>query len=145
MATVVQEKDDTVARQKLHEAAVKRAEAARKRIDAQLASADAQNAAWATPWFRYFLSYDPRPNLIKVHVPVLAINGEKDLQVPPKEDLEGIEQALKDGGNKDYKIVSLPNLNHLFQTTKTGAPSEYAQIEETLAPTALQTIGAAPR
>ena len=141
MATVMQEKDDAVARQRLHEAAVQRAEAARKKLDAQLRTADAQSAVWATPWFRYFLNYDPRPTLMKVHVPVLAINGEKDLQVPPKEDLEGIEQALKDAGNKDYKIVLLPNLNHLFQTTRTGAPSEYAQIEETLAPIALQTIG----
>jgi pimeloyl-ACP methyl ester carboxylesterase len=141
MATVVEEKDGAVARQKLHEAAVKRTEEAKKKIDTQLANADAQSAAWATPWFRYFISYDPRPTLMKVRVPVLAINGEKDLQVPAKEDLEGIEEALKAAGNKDYKIVLLPNLNHLFQPTKTGAPSEYAEIEETLAPILLQTIG----
>jgi pimeloyl-ACP methyl ester carboxylesterase len=141
MTTVIQEKDDAVARQKLHEGAVKRAEAAKKKIDSQLASADAQSAAWATPWFRYFLSYDPRPTLLKLRLPVLAINGEKDLQVPAKDDLEAIDQALKAAGNKDYKIVLLPNLNHLFQTTRTGAPSEYAEIEETFAPIALQTIG----
>ena len=141
MTTVEQEKDEAMAKQKLHEATVKRAEAARKRIDAEMSTADAQNAVWATPWFRYFLSYDPRPTLMKVHVPVLAINGEKDLQVPAKEDLDGIDQALKDAGNKDYKIVLLPGLNHLFQTTKTGAPSEYAEIEETIAPIALQTMG----
>src|SRR6185436_651855 len=141
MTTVLQEKDDAVTRQKLHEGAVKRAEAAKKKVDAQLAAADAQNAVWATPWFRYFLGYDPRPTLMKIRVPVLAINGEKDLQVPAKEDLEAIDQALKDGTKKDYKIVLLPKLNHLFQTTKTGAPSEYAQLEETLAPVALQTIG----
>jgi pimeloyl-ACP methyl ester carboxylesterase len=141
MTTVMQEKDDAVVRQKLHKGALKRTEAAKKKIDAQLANADAQSAAWATPWFRYFLNYDPRPTLMKVRVPVLAINGEKDLQVPAKEDLEAIDQALKDGGNKDYKIVFLPNLNHLLQTTKTGAPSEYAELEETFAPIALQTIG----
>ena len=125
----------------LREAATKRAEAAKKRVDAQLKSAEAQSYAFATPWFRYFLSYDPRPTLMKVHVPVLAINGEKDLQVPAREDLEAIDQALKEAGNRDYKIVLLSNLNHLFQTTKTGAPSEYAEIEETIAPIALQTIG----
>jgi len=141
MATVIKENDYAVTRQKLHEGAVKRTEAARKKLEAQLTSADAQNAVWATPWFRYFLSYDPRPTLLKVRVPVLAINGEKDLQVPAKEDLEGIDEALKAGGNKDYKIVLLPNLNHLFQNSKTGAPSEYAQIDETLAPIALQAIG----
>jgi hypothetical protein len=139
--TAAQEKDNAVARQKLHEAAAKRAERARKKIDAQLATADLQSFVWASDWFRYFLRYDPRPILAKVKVPVLAINGEKDLQVPAKEDLDAIEQALKEGGNKDYKIVMLPNLNHLFQTTKTGAPSEYAEIEETIAPVALQTIG----
>jgi hypothetical protein len=140
-AIVTQEKDSAVARQKLHEAAVKRAEAAKKRVDAQLASSETQNYAFATPWFRYFLNYDPRPTLMKVHVPVLAINGEKDLQVAPKEDLEAIDQALKVAGNRDYKIVLLPDLNHLFQTSRTGAPSEYAEIEETIAPIALQTIG----
>ena len=78
---------------------------------------------------------------MKVHVPVLAINGEKDLQVPPREDLDAIDQALKDGGNRDYKIVLLPSLNHLFQTSQTGSPTEYSAIEETVAPLALQTIG----
>jgi uncharacterized protein len=137
----VQEKDPEAARKKLQEAANKRAEAAKKRLESQLAAAEAENYMFTSSWFRYFLAYDPRPNLMKVRVPVLAINGEKDLQVPPKEDLEGIERALKDGGNRDYKIVLLPGLNHLFQTTTTGAISEYAEIEETIAPVALQTMG----
>src|SRR6185503_3151723 len=126
---------------KLQEAAKKRAEASQKRLAAQITAAEAQATAFATPWFQYFLAYDPRPTLMKVRVPVLAINGEKDLQVPVKEDLEGIEQALKDGGNRDYKIVALPGLNHLFQTSNTGAVSEYGTIEETIAPVVLQTIG----
>ena len=137
----VQETDPAVARKKLAEAANKRAEAAKKRLEAQLAAAESQNQLFTSPWFRYFLSYDPRPTLIKVRVPVLALNGGKDLQVPPKEDLEGIENALKEAGNRDYKIVLLPGLNHLFQTTATGAVSEYGQIEETIAPVALQTMG----
>jgi pimeloyl-ACP methyl ester carboxylesterase len=137
----VQEKDTAVAKQKLQEAARKRAEAAQKKLAAQLAAAEAQATVLVTPWFRYFLAYDPRPTLMKVSVPVLAINGEKDLQVPAKEDLEGIEQALKEGGNRDYKTVLLPGLNHLFQTSNTGAISEYGTIEETIAPAALQTIG----
>jgi pimeloyl-ACP methyl ester carboxylesterase len=140
-AIVSEEKDPAVARQKLQDAATARAEAAKKRLESQLKAAEAQNSLFVTPWFRYFLSYDPRPTLMKVRVPVLAINGEKDLQVPPKEDLEAIDQALKDAGNRDYKIVLLPNLNHLFQTSRSGAVSEYADIEETIAPIALQTIG----
>ncbi len=141
LALVAQEKDPAIAKQKLQELNKQRAIAARSKLDAQLAAADAQMAEISKPWFRFFLNYDPRPTLMKVHVPVLAINGEKDLQVPPREDLEGIDQALKDGGNRDYKIVLLPSLNHLFQTSQTGSPSEYSGIEETVAPLALQTIG----
>lgn len=94
-----------------------------------------------SPWFRYFLKYDPKPVLEKVKVPVLALGGSKDLQVPPQEDLKEIEAALKAGGNKNFKIVELPGLNHLFQHAKTGAPSEYGNIEETFAPEALKIIG----
>lgn len=93
-----------------------------------------------SPWFKYFVKYDPVPTLEKVKCPVLAINGEKDLQVPPKENLSAIENALKRGGNKNYEIKMLPGLNHLFQTSSTGAVSEYGQIEETFSPLALETI-----
>ena len=75
-----------------------------------------------TPWMRYFLSYDPRPTLRKVHVPVLALDGTLDLQVPYKQDLAAIDTALRAGGNRDYRIVELPGLNHLFQTATTGSP-----------------------
>ena len=95
-----------------------------------------------TPWFRYFLIYDPRPALRKVNCPVLAINGEKDLQVPSKENLAAMEQALKAGSNTDdYTLKELPDLNHLFQHAKTGAPTEYSKIEETFAPEALKIMG----
>lgn len=94
-----------------------------------------------SPWFRDFISYDPKVALREVKCPVLALNGEKDLQVPPKENLAAIEQALQEGGNISYQIIELPNLNHLFQNAKTGAINEYAQIEETISPKALEVIG----
>ncbi len=93
-----------------------------------------------SPWFRFFLTYDPRPVLRKVKCPVLAIIGEKDLQVPAKENLKAIEAALRAGGNRHYTIKELKGLNHLFQTAETGAPSEYGKIEETLSPKALKLI-----
>ena len=92
------------------------------------------------PWFRYFLTYDPLPALRELDCPVLAIKGEKDTQVPANENLEAIRQALTDGRNADFDIVELPQLNHLFQTAGTGSPNEYASIEETMSPRALQTI-----
>lgn len=91
-------------------------------------------------WFRFFVTYDPRPTLKKVTCPVLAINGQLDLQVPAKENLSAIEEALKAGGNTRYTIRELPKHNHLFQRAQTGAISEYAKIEESISPVALELI-----
>jgi uncharacterized protein len=101
---------------------------------------DMQLRVALTPWFKFFLTYDPVPALEKVKCPVLAIIGEKDLQVPPKENLPAIEEALKRGGNKNFTVKELPGLNHLFQTAETGSPLEYGKIEETMSPLALDTI-----
>ena len=94
----------------------------------------------SSPWFRYFLTYDPRPTLAKVHCPVLALIGEKDRQVPARENLSQIESTLKTAGNNRVTVKELPGLNHLFQKCKTGAPSEYAGIEQTIDPSALAVI-----
>ncbi len=93
-----------------------------------------------SPWIRFFLEYDPAAALRKVRCPVLAMIGEKDMQVDPDMNLPVIEAALRDGGNTDYRIVEMPGLNHLFQTTETGSPAEYATIEETISPAALEMV-----
>ncbi|RMF63733.1 MAG: alpha/beta hydrolase, partial [Calditrichaeota bacterium] len=93
-----------------------------------------------TPWFRFFLTYDPGPTLQKVTCPVLALYGEKDLQVPAGENRPALAAALKAGGNREVTIEILPGLNHLFQTAETGAPGEYGKIEETFSPVALRAI-----
>jgi pimeloyl-ACP methyl ester carboxylesterase len=95
----------------------------------------------ASPWMRYFLQYDPRPVLEKVKVPVLAVNGGKDLQVPPSTNLTGVRAALTKGGNTRVKAVELPGLNHLLQKAETGGVAEYGAIEETMNPAALELIG----
>ena len=116
-------------------------EAQRQGIAQILTTIDTQlQQFYLTEWFRFFLRYDPRPTLKKLQIPVLALNGEKDLQVAPKENLASIDAALKEGGNKDYTIVLLPQLNHLFQTSKTGLITEYGEIEETISPVALKTM-----
>jgi len=102
---------------------------------------NAQLQSLLSPWLKFFLTYDPKPTLSKVKCPVLAINGEKDLQVPPKENLSAIEEALVAGGNKNFTVKELPGLNHLFQTAQTGVPSEYAKIEETISPVAFKIVG----
>ncbi len=94
-----------------------------------------------SPWFRYFLKLDPRTYLEKTSCHVLALNGSLDLQVPAKENLTQIKIALKKANNYHFKVLELKGLNHLFQKAKTGNPSEYATIEETFNPKALQIIG----
>jgi hypothetical protein len=101
---------------------------------------DAEIQQLMSPWWRYTLTYDPATALRKVACPVLVLNGEKDLQVPPALDLPAIRKALEEGGNKHFEIDELPGLNHLFQTARTGAPTEYALSEETISPVALDKI-----
>jgi pimeloyl-ACP methyl ester carboxylesterase len=101
---------------------------------------DGQIKMVLSPWFRDLIGYDPRPTLKAVKCPVLAINGEKDLQVAAKDNLTAIRDALVAGGNQKVKTVELPGLNHLFQTCQTGAISEYGQIEETFSPTAMKVV-----
>jgi len=95
---------------------------------------------FVVPWMRYFLAFDPKDYLTKVKCPVLAINGSMDLQVPAKSNLQAIENYLIEGGNTQFEIKELPNLNHLFQTANTGSPNEYESIAETLAPIALNAM-----
>src|SRR5262249_976926 len=82
-----QEKDNAVAEKKLREeinkqmASVGEAEKTQAKQTAEI-----QIKQVLSPWFRYFLTYDPRPALAKVKCPVLALNGENDLQVPVTEN-----------------------------------------------------------
>ena len=93
-----------------------------------------------SPWFRYFITFSPNEYLEKVTCPVLAINGEKDLQVLPKSNLKAIGEALAKGGNLNYTIRELPKLNHLFQVSEDGDPNKYGEIEETFNEAALELI-----
>ena len=92
------------------------------------------------PWLTDFIKFDPQTSLSKTKCPVIALNGSNDLQVPPKENLEIIEKVLSENENKDVEIKQLENLNHLFQESKTGLPNEYATIEQTFSPKALEIM-----
>ncbi len=92
------------------------------------------------PWLRFFLSYDPATALEKVKCPVLALEGEKDMQVSPDQNVHAIKSALAHGGNRDSEVDLLPRLNYMFQTANTGLGWEYAMIPETMSPVVLQKI-----
>lgn len=93
-----------------------------------------------SPWYTNFIRYNPQPVLEKVQCPILALNGDKDLQVAPVANLDAIKRAGQKSGNKKVTIKQLPGLNHLFQESKTGSPAEYGEIEQTFSPVALDEI-----
>ncbi|MDR1357209.1 MAG: alpha/beta fold hydrolase [Tannerellaceae bacterium] len=94
----------------------------------------------ADPWILYLLKHDPSADIEKVKCPVLALNGEKDLQVPPEMNLDAIRLALAKGNNNRATLRQLPGLNHLFQECTTGALTEYGRIEQTFSPAALDIM-----
>jgi pimeloyl-ACP methyl ester carboxylesterase len=77
-----------------------------------------------------------------LQIPALAIFGELDLQVPPRPNSEGMEKAFKSSGHEQYRIVTLPSANHLFQKASTGSPNEYATLEKAFVPELLPLITA---
>ncbi|MQA92518.1 MAG: alpha/beta fold hydrolase [Gemmatimonas sp.] len=99
-----------------------------------------QVADMTRPWHQFFLTYDPGTDLEKVTVPVLSLNGSNDVQVPAALHQDGIRRALERGGNVTFLIGELPGLNHMFQESETGAMNEYAMIEQTFSPVALNAI-----
>lgn len=92
-----------------------------------------------TPSTLGLLRYDPEWDYPEINCPVLALNGEKDRQVPV-ENLEYIKKGITANGNTHVTIISYPNLNHMFQTATTGLPVEYSDIEETISPQVLRDI-----
>lgn len=99
-----------------------------------------QFAMLTSNWFRNILVFDPRVHLRKLNIPVLALFGEKDLQVTPRQNLKEVENALKESGSNNFLVKELKGLNHLFQNANTGHPNEYGIIEETFSPDVLELI-----
>jgi len=137
----VRDAEDAAAAERAARAVLRRQAEAQGLEGEQLAAVEAQAAQVASPWFRNVLVHDPAVVLAKVRCPVLAVWGEKDLQVPPAQSREPLEAALAAAGNRNVTTRVLPGLNHLLQTAKTGHPLEYGAIEETMAPAALELIG----
>ncbi|MFT4155117.1 alpha/beta hydrolase family protein [Parafilimonas sp.] len=100
-----------------------------------------QIAATSTPWFTYFIQFNPQPYLSKLKkIKVLALNGSKDIQVVASQNLPAIQSALIGGKTKKFEVKELPGLNHLFQACNLCTVAEYGKLQETISPFALQTI-----
>lgn len=96
--------------------------------------------AFRNPWMSHLLAYDPAVNIGKLRCPVLALNGERDIQVDAALNLASIDRAVRPD-NKRVTTQVVPGLNHLFQHCKTCTMAEYAELTETFAPEALELIG----
>lgn len=103
---------------------------------------DVQLKEITSPWYVSFIKFNPGPVLEKTKCPILALNGERDLQVAPKANLDAIRRAADKSGNKKVTTKEIPGVNHLFQECKTGAISEYGEIEQTISPTVLSEVSA---
>ncbi len=91
-----------------------------------------------SPWLNFFMDYDPSGDITKTLCPVMAINGERDVQVISSLNLIGIKDYLTE--NPKNFVKEYPALNHLFQHCTTGNVSEYRMIEETISPEVLEDI-----
>jgi len=100
----------------------------------------AQVQVLLSPWFRFFVSHDPAEDLAQLRVPLLALAGDKDVQVVAAPHIEAMRKALDAAGHRDHTLTILPGLNHLFQECRTGGLDEYGAIEQTMAPVVLETI-----
>lgn len=93
------------------------------------------------PWYRFLIKYNPEDYLPRLKVPILAINGEKDMMVRAESNLNSWRNLTLKGGNKNVTTRLFPGLNHLLQHCITCQPQEYATIKETIAPEVLEEIG----
>jgi pimeloyl-ACP methyl ester carboxylesterase len=102
---------------------------------------DGQVKLVRSPWFNYFIKYNPAPFIQKMRAKVLVLNGEKDIQVVPKQNLAAWKKWLQKSSVKKYDVIELKGLNHLFQHCTGCTVAEYGTLEETIAPEAMEVIG----
>jgi uncharacterized protein len=105
------------------------------------AALQAQIRLMTTPWFRQYLDFDPAPLMEQIKCPVLALNGDRDLQVDANDTVPLLRQAYFKSGNKDFTVMEIEGVNHLFQKAQSGSPALYGAIEETIAPEVLNAVG----
>ncbi len=97
-------------------------------------------AGYSTPWFRSLLALDPGAALNSVRRPVLVVLGAKDVQVDAEPSRRAAEASFHDEARAASRVVVLPAMNHMLQSARTGALSEYVLIDETISPAVLDTL-----
>jgi pimeloyl-ACP methyl ester carboxylesterase len=139
-ALLAEDTDDATAAERIRALHATLTTEEKERLDWTDAKLDDRIRSQLKPWWRYAMQYDPRATLMKVRCPVLALNGERDMQVVAKDNIAAVSEALRAGGNTQSTVLEIPGVNHAFQTAGPGMELEYAKIEETIAPVVLRTI-----
>ena len=94
---------------------------------------------FSSPWFYTLFHIDVDKYLKKCKkTPILAISGEKDLQIDAVYTLNNINKYLDKGVYHQESLIM--GANHLLQPCTTGSPDEYGHIETTIAPEVLDII-----
>lgn len=91
-----------------------------------------------SPWYFNLFHISPKTVLKKVKTPVLAISGEKDLQVPANKSIHLMKKYVKNNPNSEFHVIE--NLNHLLQPCTSGLPNEYPAIETTISDDVIKLI-----
>lgn len=92
------------------------------------------------PWYRQSIRYNPEDYVPRIKVPVLALNGNRDLNVPAAENLSSIRRLLEQGGNRNFEVVEIDGLNHMFQHAETGTSQEAGRLDEVFSEEALRIM-----
>lgn len=108
--------------------------------DALDSAVDQQIGFFLSPWMVRFIEIDPADSLARLSQPTLALFGELDVQVAPSVNAEPMRRALEQAPTQDITILTIPDLNHLFQRAQTGLMGEYGAIEETINEIALEIM-----
>ncbi len=89
-----------------------------------------------SPWYTAFVRFDPVPYLSRIKCPLLALNGQWDVQVDARQNLGSISELVPQATIKSY-----PQLNHMFQEAPSKPASlSYGTITQTISPKVLDDI-----
>lgn len=110
----------------------------RKRADAWFAARTAARdsaaiALWTSPWFKSLFHHDPAPLLRGTDVPLLALYGSLDLQIPPAASLAALQRHFAGSRRRLLTAELLTGVNHMLQPAQSGTMDEYRTIEQTIA------------
>lgn len=90
------------------------------------------------PWYRHMIMLEPAADIRRITVPVLALNGDRDVMVNADANLEAFRVNL--AANADHTERKMPGLNHMLQHCQTCTQQEYTQLDETISPEVLTIV-----